>query len=493
MNVNSTSDLLKLQHTLNTTSNSNLDALLRSSSPSNGQPDPPPDDEWSTRPSNTIFWLDDLLAKIDLMQNRDEHLGTLLGNITLPLKPHCGNTNLSAYHWRTYNLFLVLIQYFIPLIVITFAYTKMGLKLRETDKRLNKRSSSKLQRINTTSSGGGFSSSSVRTTNNNLIVSPGTANCNVQMAIELQQTGGQPNPMGAVNKRCRSLDCSPLEEGACLMAHDARKCSQSTTPTGRYSPQCFNCAQQHTHVTQMNSTNVSIHSKHRTSCTECCKEAQMMNAAAHNAAIQNAAAHNVAAHNVAAHNAAIQNATGHNAVAHNTAIQNASANNTTAQNATANNTAVHNTGNQNMVQNTTQNAAIVANNNNDCMLNKNVAGRSNSCNASMKKGSCKCNACKCRRYEAADGQQPGGQFDHHNSLHRHHQSSQQSPQQPPPLQHHSSLQPTGSIHSNLMMPMISHPITALRVNPHAEYIVINKKKVGFIEWNFEIRMLPINL
>lgn len=392
MNVNSTADLLELQHTLNTTSNSNLDGFLRRPALPNGQP---------AAPSNTIFWLDDLLAKIDLMQNRGEHLGTLLGNITFPLKPHCGNVNLSAYHWRMYNLFLVLIQYFIPLIVITFAYTKMGLKLRETDKRLNKRSSSKLQRINTTSSGGGFSSSSVRTTNNNLIVSPGTANCNVQMAIELQQTGGQ--PMGAIgmgaNKRCRSLDCSPLGEGACLMAHD-RKCSQSTTPTGRYSPQCFNC---HTHVTQMNST-------HRTSCTECCREMQLMN-----------------------------NAT----VAHNTGTQNA-------------------------------------------------AGRSKSCNASMKKGACKCNACKCkackcnarkcRRYETDPQQAPfehcvhcgaGGQQQHYNSLHRYRQSPQQ-----PPLHHHSSLQPTGSIHSNLMMPMISHPITALRVNSHAEYIIINKKKVG---------------
>lgn len=84
-------------------------------------------DEKPTRPSNTLFWLDDLLPKIDLMQ--DEKLDLLLKNFTFPSKPHCGNVGLSLDLWKVYNLFLVLIQYFIPLIVITFV-SKLKLKLK---------------------------------------------------------------------------------------------------------------------------------------------------------------------------------------------------------------------------------------------------------------------------------------------------------------------------------------------------------------------------
>lgn len=399
MNANSTAfpDLAELQNTLNITStSSDLDTYFKYRSTSINLTLA---EERPTRPSNTLFWLDDVLAKIDLIQNKDEKLGSLLGNLTLPRKPHCGNVGLSVDQWRMYNLFLVLIQYFIPLIVITFAYTKMGLKLRETNQRMNKRNSSKLQRINTASSHG-FSSSSVRTTNNNLIVSPGAGNYNIQMAIELQQTGGQTTnqivagTLPSTGKRCRSLDCSPLDEGAFIMNCDHRKCSQSTTPTDRHSPQCINCQHAHNlthHQQQTNSTNVSTRCKHRTSCTgECCRE------------------------------------------------------------------------------------AIALNNNNECLLNKN--GLPNSYHTSLKKS-----GCKCRKVHENDQHEhcTHNHCAHNHSLHRHHQPAQTPTQQSPqhPLQHHSSLQPTGSIHSNLMMPMISHPITALRVNPQTEYIVINKKKV----------------
>lgn len=261
----------------------------------------------------------------------------------------------------------------------------MGLKLRETDRSMNKRSNRMLQRINTASSQGFSSSSTVRTTNNNIIVSPGTVNNNLQMAIELQQAGNQAanQIINSGSKRCRSLDCSPLEveKPICLMHHNNdRKCSQS----GRHSPQCANC--QHVQLNQspqqqINSANVSIRSKHsRTSC-ECCRD-----------------------------------------------------------------------------------LVVITNNNNECIVNKNMPANFNT--SSIKKVNCVHHNCS-----------------HHHSLHRNVQSPgqqlQNSPQQYPPLQHHSSLQPTGSIHSNLMMPIISHPISALRVNPHAEYIVINKKKVIF--------------
>lgn len=299
----------------------------------------------------------------------------------------------------------------------------MGLKLRETNQRMSKSNSSKLlQRCNTTSSGCGFSSSSIRTTNNNLIVSPG-ANCNnMQMAIELQQTAGQTNQIIKSNsfqnagKRCRSLDCSPLEEAACLM--NDRKCTQS--PTSR--PECINC-QQHQMVTHqqkqtINSSNFSsVRSKNRTPCTpDCCKE-----------------------------------------------------------------------------------PLNLTNNNNENLLNKN---NGQTVNMSIKRCSCKCSACKDKGNDLGKTDQQNcvhqcKQSRHHyNSLHKqNHQptSQQQSPQHP--LQHHSSLQPTGSIHSNLMMPMISHPISALRVNPQSEYIVINKKKVnlfGFKFFDIQIIKLKVN-
>lgn len=97
MNENSTTlpDIQELQNTLNTSkSNLNLDSLFKHSTSTSSSTS---DDKQPTRPSNTLFWLDDVLAKIDLMQNRDEKLGALLigltGNITLPVKPHCGNFN----------------------------------------------------------------------------------------------------------------------------------------------------------------------------------------------------------------------------------------------------------------------------------------------------------------------------------------------------------------------------------------------------------------
>ena len=405
MNTNSTAspDFQALQYTLNSSSNT-LDYFFQRSTSNNSVLI----DE--RLPSNTMFWLDDLLAKIDLMQYQGEKLGILLGNITLPTKAHCGNVGLSAYNWRVYNLFLVLIQYFIPLIVITFAYTKMGLKLRETGKRMDKRNSSKLQRINTTSSGGGFSSSSVRTTNNNLIVSPGTpANYNMQMAIELQQAGQTNQIINTLqSKRCRSLDCQCCPPEETLNLQNDRKCSQQTNTTtnliqqqttGRHSPQCIH----HNPNNNINSPNVSIRSKqqHRTSiCTaDCCRE------------------------------------------------------------------------------------MIILNNNNECLLNKNV---SNSRNASIKNktcgSSCKCKTCRQQQQDQQQNyeQQPcictNAQNHHHfNSLHRNQSSPTQSPQ------HHYGLHPTGSIHSNLMMPIISHPISALRAEVNTEYIVINKKKVKALE------------
>ncbi|RWS03201.1 neuropeptide Y receptor type 2-like protein, partial [Dinothrombium tinctorium] len=52
-------------------------------------------------------------------------------NITIPTKPFCDNIKFDTKIWMTYNLALVVIQYFLPLAIITFAYGKMGFKLRE--------------------------------------------------------------------------------------------------------------------------------------------------------------------------------------------------------------------------------------------------------------------------------------------------------------------------------------------------------------------------
>lgn len=94
---------------------------------------------------------------------------------------------------------------------------------------------------------------------------------------------------------------------------------------------------------------------------------------------------------------------------------------------------------------------ITINNNNECLLNKNLLQTS-----SIKKNN-------------------------QHSIHRNIQSpSQQNDSKQCPLQHHSSLQKTGSIHSNLMMPIISNPVSGLCKNSRTEYIVLNKKKVILI-------------
>ncbi|XP_013781729.2 RYamide receptor-like [Limulus polyphemus] len=46
-------------------------------------------------------------------------------------KPFCNNVGISKLVWRTYSPILVFLQYFLPLFVISYAYGRMGLKLKD--------------------------------------------------------------------------------------------------------------------------------------------------------------------------------------------------------------------------------------------------------------------------------------------------------------------------------------------------------------------------
>ncbi|XP_022249004.1 RYamide receptor-like [Limulus polyphemus] len=46
-------------------------------------------------------------------------------------KPFCDNIEFSPTAWKTYKHVLVCIQYFVPLFIISFAYSRMGLKLKD--------------------------------------------------------------------------------------------------------------------------------------------------------------------------------------------------------------------------------------------------------------------------------------------------------------------------------------------------------------------------
>ncbi|XP_076373179.1 tachykinin-like peptides receptor 99D [Tachypleus tridentatus] len=50
------------------------------------------------------------------------------GNYT---KPFCNNVGIPQLIWNIYNPILVCLQYFIPLVVISYAYGRMGLKLKD--------------------------------------------------------------------------------------------------------------------------------------------------------------------------------------------------------------------------------------------------------------------------------------------------------------------------------------------------------------------------
>ncbi|XP_076327097.1 RYamide receptor-like [Tachypleus tridentatus] len=46
-------------------------------------------------------------------------------------KPFCQNSEIPPLAWRTYNHILVSLQYFVPLFIISYAYLRMGIRLRE--------------------------------------------------------------------------------------------------------------------------------------------------------------------------------------------------------------------------------------------------------------------------------------------------------------------------------------------------------------------------
>ncbi|XP_015781301.1 neuropeptide Y receptor type 1-like [Tetranychus urticae] len=70
----------------------------------------------------------DLESAVD--SHDDKWLRSLVtGNLTIPTRPSCDNIGMSESIWRGYNQFLVVIQYFLPLGIITFAYTRMASKL----------------------------------------------------------------------------------------------------------------------------------------------------------------------------------------------------------------------------------------------------------------------------------------------------------------------------------------------------------------------------
>ncbi|XP_013785397.1 RYamide receptor-like, partial [Limulus polyphemus] len=46
-------------------------------------------------------------------------------------KPFCQNSEIPQLAWRTYNHILVSLQYFVPLFVISYAYIRMGIRLRQ--------------------------------------------------------------------------------------------------------------------------------------------------------------------------------------------------------------------------------------------------------------------------------------------------------------------------------------------------------------------------
>ncbi|XP_013780503.1 tachykinin-like peptides receptor 99D [Limulus polyphemus] len=46
-------------------------------------------------------------------------------------KPFCQNSGISPLAWRTYNHILVSLQYFVPLFIISYAYIRMGIRLRQ--------------------------------------------------------------------------------------------------------------------------------------------------------------------------------------------------------------------------------------------------------------------------------------------------------------------------------------------------------------------------
>uniref|UniRef100_A0AAN0N7B3 Tachykinin-like peptide receptor 99D n=1 Tax=Polyphagotarsonemus latus TaxID=1204166 RepID=A0AAN0N7B3_9ACAR len=324
--------------------------------------------------SKTIFLIDDFLAKIDLTQNKDDKLGLFQNNFTLPTKAHCGNVGLSTYYWKMYNLFLVLIQYFIPLIVITFAYSRMGLKLKLVEEPIEKRNSAKnLKRINTNSSGG-FSISSFRT-NNNLNYSPCNANLNFKNAFELKEKDNifinQNDKKSKLKKLSNSNPCSPLEENKIFKRNSSLNKPQSNL-----------------------NINKSLIKKH-----PLCIDNE-----------------------------------------------------------------------------------IIMNNNNDLLKNNNVDKLNSSC---LKK------ICKCNIEENVIKEEIDEDFNENikkeNQKHSHHYQNQLNSKNQQfiqledykknIIQHESRLKQTGSVHSSLMMPIISKSISSLRDNPQAEYIVINKKKV----------------
>lgn len=76
----------------------------------------------------------ELGSDIDLMElialaNSNQSLSAALGNFSIPMKPFCANVGLTNEEYRAYNYFLVAVQYFIPLVMVTFAYGRMGAKL----------------------------------------------------------------------------------------------------------------------------------------------------------------------------------------------------------------------------------------------------------------------------------------------------------------------------------------------------------------------------
>uniref|UniRef100_T1JZC0 G-protein coupled receptors family 1 profile domain-containing protein n=1 Tax=Tetranychus urticae TaxID=32264 RepID=T1JZC0_TETUR len=75
----------------------------------------------------------DLESAVD--SHDDKWLRSLVtGNLTIPTRPSCDNIGMSESIWRGYNQFLVVIQYFLPLGIITFAYTRMASKLHGQEK-----------------------------------------------------------------------------------------------------------------------------------------------------------------------------------------------------------------------------------------------------------------------------------------------------------------------------------------------------------------------
>ena len=65
--------------------------------------------------------------------------GKMTYELTIPMKPFCHNAGLQQDLFKNYNRFLVLIQYFLPLLLISSAYGRMGFELYGGKSKKNKR------------------------------------------------------------------------------------------------------------------------------------------------------------------------------------------------------------------------------------------------------------------------------------------------------------------------------------------------------------------